>query len=78
MHKFICTAILTELLLKCCKNPATTERVVGGGKYIQESEINTDLPDTIVDEDISHLQPYYTRKAWNLMEKKGIFPSLVH
>ena len=59
-------------MLLCCKDVHTLHRVCNGGKYIQESEIKGNLPDEVVDEDLISIQSYFSKRAWTLLDKKGI------
>ncbi len=60
-----------ELILLCCKDLATLKRVCNGGKYITESEIKSNLPDDVVDEDFISIQSYFSKRAWTLLDIKG-------
>ena len=62
---------LLELILTCCKDATVVERISKGGKYIQEAEVKVNLPDDIVNEDISNIEKFFFKKAWTAVNEKG-------
>ena len=55
----------------CCKDATVVERISKGAKYIQEAEVKVNLPDDIVNEDISYIEKIFSKKAWTAVNKKG-------
>ena len=59
--------IISECLVLCCKAEVLKE----GGKKIKPQDMLEDIPDEIIDMDISGLKGILTLAAWRLLKDTG-------
>ena len=67
----------SDVLQLCSNDILALKRAITGEENIQKSEIKVNLCDSIVDEDISTIQRYFSKDAWELLKEKGRKSSII-